>query len=99
MFDATDYISYILCISKHDAEDDNSVTLEAPEMLGLLMRFHFSIRNDTRPTFSSYPSMPSTLLVLGIRDLPLVCPAMAAPDAEPCNDLYNAFTPHSHKRT
>jgi hypothetical protein len=28
---ATDYISYILCIAKHDADDDNSVTLEAPE--------------------------------------------------------------------
>jgi hypothetical protein len=29
---ATDYISYILCVSKHDADDDNSMTLDAPEM-------------------------------------------------------------------
>jgi hypothetical protein len=52
---ATDYISYVLCLSKHDAADDNSTTLEAaPQMQELLKPVHSFIRNHAH----DQPSIP-----------------------------------------
>jgi hypothetical protein len=39
---------------KHDADDDNSMTLEAPEMQALLMHFHSSILNDAHDPPSTF---------------------------------------------